>query len=73
MDDDEIAGLYPWALGSCFRCAHEGVDTTSLGLIDTPSGARYDVRACLRCLLGLERERRRHAERAGQRYQPGKL
>lgn len=73
MEDAEIAGLYQWVLGACFKCAREEVETTRLGQIDTPSGACYDIRACRSCLLDLERERRRHAERVGERYRPGRL
>lgn len=73
MDDDEIAALYRWAPGSCFRCARSGVITARLDQIDTPAGVRYDVRACRDCVLCLEHERQLHAKRTGQRYVPGKL
>lgn len=73
MDENEIAKLYPWALGSCFKCARSGLDTTRLGQIDTPAGVRYDVRACLDCILDLEHERERHAKRVGLKYAPGLL
>lgn len=73
MDDDEIEGLYQWAPGACFKCGRGEVLTTRLGQIDTPAGVRYDVRACLYCVLDLERERERHAKRAGLKYVPGLL
>lgn len=71
--DDEIEGLYQWAPGPCFKCGHGEVLTTRLGQIDTPAGVRYDVRACLACVLDLEHERERHAERARLTYAPGQL
>jgi hypothetical protein len=73
MDDEDIARLYLWALGSCFRCARSGVDTTSLDRIDTPAGVCYDVRACRACVIDLEHERMRRARRVGSRYVPGML
>ncbi len=71
--NDDIAGLYTWAPGACFKCARTGLPTTRLDQIDTPAGVRYDVRACVDCLLDLERERQRHAERTGRKYVPGLL
>jgi hypothetical protein len=73
MDSDEILGLYPWSSGACFRCARGKVDTTHLAEICTPAGAHYDVRACRACVLELEDERRRYAERRGLTYRPGRL
>ncbi|MET9222286.1 hypothetical protein ABZX65_26470 [Streptomyces sp. NPDC003300] len=73
MDDEDITRLYLWATGSCFRCARSRVETTSLNQIDTPAGVRYDVRACRACVIDLEYERMRRADRLGARYMPGGL
>lgn len=72
-DDDEILGLYQWQTGTCFKCAHTGIDTTRLREITTRAGVRYDVRACRDCVLALEGERRRIAEKQGREYVPGRL
>ncbi|MCD9196098.1 hypothetical protein [Streptomyces albireticuli] len=73
IDQDEITALYAWAPGSCFRCAAVGADTTKLDVIDTPIGDRYEIRACRRCVIDLEGERRWHAERCETDYAPGGL
>jgi hypothetical protein len=72
-DDDEILGLYQWQTGTCFRCARAEVDTMRLQEITTRAGVCYDVRACRGCILVLEAERRRIAERQGRKYTPGQL
>ncbi|MGW2595439.1 hypothetical protein ACWCXC_34915 [Streptomyces sp. NPDC001515] len=71
MTPDEILALYDWTAGVCFRCARAGVDVTAVGQISTPSGDRYDLAACERCILAMERERRAYAERRGLSYTPG--
>lgn len=68
-----IAGLYTWTSGDCFRCADIGILVTRLAQIDTPLGDRYQVQACRRCVLAMEDERRRYAERTGGEYMPGRL
>ncbi|MFF6847184.1 hypothetical protein [Streptomyces antimycoticus] len=73
MDRGEILGLYEWAIGVCFRCATANTATTHLGEIDPPAGDHYDIRACEKCLVELEEERRRYAERTGREYTPGQL
>jgi hypothetical protein len=73
MARDEIIALYEWAIGNCFRCARTELPTIRIGEIDLPAGAHYDVRACQDCALALEEERRRRAERTGQKYVPGQL
>ncbi|MFV8127564.1 hypothetical protein [Streptomyces syringium] len=73
IDRHEIIALYTWAVGSCFRCARRDVDTTLLDVIDTPIGDRYEIRGCQLCVLVLEEERRRYAERRGEGYAPGHL
>lgn len=72
-DGDMTLGLYEWATGDCFRCALTGVDTTHLGEINTPLGCRYEVRGCRDCVLYMECEQRRLAERRGGEYYPGRL
>lgn len=73
MDDEEILSLYEWTNGTCFRCARTDLDTTRIRQIDTPIGVHYDVRACRDCILDLEAQRKRHAERTGHKYVPGQL
>ncbi|GAA0454441.1 hypothetical protein ACFQ2B_28040 [Streptomyces stramineus] len=73
IDRDEIIALYVWAPGSCFRCARREVDSAKLGTIDTPIGDRYEIRACRSCILDLEKERQRQADRRGENYEPGQL
>ncbi|MFJ4637647.1 hypothetical protein ACIP69_18735 [Streptomyces hygroscopicus] len=73
MDRRDILALYKWAVADCFRCAEIDTETTPLAEITPPSGHRYEVRVCERCLLDLEDEKRRHAERVGCEYEPGHL
>lgn len=73
MTPDAILALYEWEMGSCFRCAHEGVHTTPLDTIVTPSGDTYELRACGVCVLTLERERYFYAKRRQLEYHPGSL
>lgn len=73
MDRAEIHSLYEWAEGACFRCARAGQETTLLGEIDPPSGVHYEIRACVDCVLDLEAERWRRAQRTGGVYVPGQL
>lgn len=73
MDDRHITSLYRWEPGSCFRCARTDLDTTRISEINTRAGVKYDVRACRDCILELEAEQQRRAERAGREYVPGTL
>lgn len=73
MDRGEILSHYKWATGNCFRCANADTPTTLLAEITPPAGDRYEVRVCERCVLELEGERRRYAERTGREYKPGLL
>lgn len=73
MDRREILALYEWAIGDCFRCARTGVLTTRFCELDTPIGDCYALRACESCILQLEEERRRYADRHGCEYEPGRL
>ena len=70
---DAILALYKWGIGSCFRCGDAGVFVTPIDAILTVRGERYDLSACGGCVLAMEGERRRHAERRGLRYEPGRL
>lgn len=73
MDRREILAHYQWATGECFKCARSAVRTTRLGALCPPSGGHYEIRVCEECILELEDERRRHAERGGRKYEPGAL
>ncbi len=73
MDRGEILSLYAWATANCFRCAKTDTPTTLLAEITPPAGNRYEVRVCERCVLELEDERRRYAERTRREYKPGRL
>ena len=68
-----VLAAYQWTVGDCFRCATPQVLATRVGDINTPSGDHYEVRACGRCVLVMEEERRQWAERRGLDYQPGGL
>lgn len=73
MDRGEVLALYEWAPGNCFRCAQTDVPTTRICQLDTPIGDCYELCACERCILELEEERRRYADRHGSEYEPGRL
>ncbi|WJD95556.1 hypothetical protein [Streptomyces antimycoticus] len=73
MDRGEILSLYKWATANCFRCAKTNTNATLLAEITPPAGDRYEVRVCERCVLELEQERRRYAERTGRKCAPGRL
>ncbi|MEU6960329.1 hypothetical protein [Streptomyces chrestomyceticus] len=68
-----VLNLYQWADGDCFRCASRSVLTTLLGEVLAPIGDVYQIRACQTCVLAMEEERRRHAQRHGLPYRPGGL
>lgn len=73
MTPDVVLALYEWRIGSCFRCADTDVYVTPIGDVTTPAGDAYNLAACGGCVLTLERERQRHAERRGLTYRPGSL
>lgn len=76
MDDDEILALYKWEPtgAPCFRCAQGDLDeTTVVTEVHTPLGDHVEFRACAGCILALEAERRRFAEKVGVKYEPGTL
>lgn len=70
---DCVLAAYGWAIGDCFKCAKDGALTTQIGKITAPNGDRYVVRACEACVVAMEEERRRWAERRGHGYQPGSI
>jgi hypothetical protein len=65
-----ILAAYVWAAGACYRCQAEGEQTAIVGRLPTKPSAT-EVRACLNCVLGLEREREQAAHRYGRPYVPG--
>lgn len=71
MTDEQILALYDWMVGDCFRCARTSLDVADIAEIETPAGKQYAVAACRSCILALEDERRRRAERLGAPYRPG--
>jgi hypothetical protein len=73
MTPDEILACYPWSIGVCFRCGNRDLFVTPMDEVVTPRGDRYELAACGSCILQLEEERRRFAERRGFPYQPGTL
>lgn len=73
MTDDEILNCYSWATGSCFRCAAEDVQTALVALLRPATSPPVQIRACSRCLLVMEAERRLAAARAGRPYEPGRI
>lgn len=71
---EQILALYDWATGPrCFRCARSRVAVTRISAIDTPAGDEVDVHACRDCVLALEAERRRRAQREGRPYKAGRI
>jgi hypothetical protein len=72
-DAEKILALYDWTAGDCFRCARRNVDTTEVDEITPRSGKPTPLRACQSCVLILERELARSAERSGEAYTPGRL
>ncbi|MGW6289428.1 hypothetical protein [Streptomyces sp. NPDC055107] len=72
MDPQQILGLYSWELGPCFRHPAEGLmETTVVVKLHPRSGPAEPVRACRRCVLSMEDERRQFAREAGYDYEPG--
>lgn len=73
MTPDAILALYEWKIGTCFRCSRAGAFVTRIDEIATPRGECYELSACGGCVLAMEDERRRHAERKGLPYEAGRL
>lgn len=73
MTPDAILARYRWVAGTCFRCGGVDVFVTLIDEIVTPRGERYPLSACGGCVLHLEDERRRYADRKGLTYEPGTL
>lgn len=73
MTPDAILALYEWKIGTCFRCGEVDVFVTHIDEIVTPRGESYELSACGECVLAMEEERRRHAERRGLHYEAGSL
>lgn len=74
MTSEEVLALYSWSAGTCFRHPEQGEQrTTHLATLHPRTGAQVDIRGCEACVVRLEAERRRVAERDGAPYQPGQL
>lgn len=74
MDPAALFALYEWKAGLCFRHPEQGeVQTTHLVTLHPRTGEELDIRACHACVLLLEGQRERAAERSGGPYQPGQL
>jgi len=73
MTPDAILALYDWQIGACFRCGQADLFVTRVDEIVTPRGEKYELSACGSCVLAMEEERRRFAERRGRAYDPGGL
>ncbi|MEU2724103.1 hypothetical protein [Streptomyces smyrnaeus] len=71
--DDDVLSFYDWQPGDCFKCAHRNVPTTPVSRVTAQCGKTHIVRACQRCLREMEAQRKRAAERRGERYEPGQL
>lgn len=69
----EVLSYYEWQPGDCFKCAGREVPTTPAGRITPQSGTAHTVRACQKCILEMEAQRQRAAERRGERYEPGQI
>jgi hypothetical protein len=67
-----VLAAYQWALGNCFRCSRRGTYTAVVGELRRESD-RVAVRACMACVLRLERDREQAARRYGWPYEPGDL
>ncbi|MFI9244119.1 hypothetical protein ACIGXF_16375 [Streptomyces sp. NPDC053086] len=74
MNRQQILDLYDWALGVCFRHPGKGRVATAHAVTVRPAaGGLQDVRACEDCVIAMEGERERAAQRAGRPYRPGRL
>ncbi|MGW0032144.1 hypothetical protein ACWDXD_20240 [Streptomyces sp. NPDC003314] len=73
MTPDAILALYDWTTGACFRCGRTDLFVTRVDEIVTPGGELYELSSCGACVLVMEEERRRFAERRGRTYEPGSL
>lgn len=65
--EEAVLGSYSWVWGSCFRCADERILTAFVDELPTPTGELHVLRACRRCILLIEQERAREAERRTRR------
>jgi len=70
---DDVLSYYDWQPGNCFKCARQKVPTTPVSRVTAQCGKRYTVRACQQCLLEMEAQRKRAAERKGEEYMPGRV
>lgn len=70
----QILDLYTWETGVCFRHPGEGRQPTAyLRTIHPAAGGAEELRACRGCVVALEAEKCRAAERAGIHYRPGTI
>lgn len=65
-----VIAAYEWSPGDCYRCARHDENTAALGRLPH-GGEKVEVRACVGCVIALERERQAAAERYGWPYEPG--
>ena len=74
VDHQQILKLYAWEQGICFRHPAKGaVPTTHVWTVRPPAGGIQDIRACEECVVSMEEQRKRTAERLGRPYTPGGL
>jgi hypothetical protein len=74
MDPAALFALYEWTAGICFRHPEQGeIQTTHLVTLHPRTGEELDIRGCRDCVLLLEGQRERAANRSGDAYQPGQL
>lgn len=67
QSEEDVLSRYSWACGDCFRCARRAVPTALVDELTVRSGERHGLRACRRCVLLIEQERSREAERTLRR------
>lgn len=67
---EAILAAYEWRAGRCFKCGAANVPTAPVGELPQCAGA-VAVSACKPCVLRLEQDRERAAERYGWPYAPG--
>lgn len=63
QSEEAILNCYSWSCGDCFRCAQAAVPTAVVDELTVRSGERHALRACRGCVLLMELERAREAER----------
>jgi hypothetical protein len=68
--EDVVLAAYTWTAGTCFKCGRHDTPTAAVGALPRAAG-HVTIQACQACVLRLERDRERAAQRYGWLYSPG--